>query len=48
METASRRRERDGKSGTGKSHVLQAIALRACQQQMTVRYARCVDLLDEA
>jgi DNA replication protein DnaC len=36
-----------GKSGTGKSHVLQAIALRACQQQMTVRYARCVDLLDD-
>jgi DNA replication protein DnaC len=36
-----------GKSGTGKSHLLQAIALRACQQQMTVRYARCVDLLDD-
>ena len=36
-----------GKSGTGKSHVLQAIALRACQQQMRVRYARCVDLLDD-
>lgn len=36
-----------GKSGTGKSHILQAMALRACQQQMSVRYARCVDLLDD-
>jgi len=36
-----------GKSGTGKSHLLQAIALRACQQQLAVRYARCVDLLDD-
>jgi DNA replication protein DnaC len=36
-----------GKSGTGKSHILQALALRACQQQLSVRYARCVDLLDD-
>jgi DNA replication protein DnaC len=36
-----------GKSGTGKSHILQALGLRACQQQMSVRYARCVDLLDD-
>jgi len=36
-----------GKSGTGKSHIIQALALRACQQQMSVRYARCVDLLDD-
>jgi len=36
-----------GKSGTGKSHLLQALALRACQQQMAVRYARAVDLLDD-
>lgn len=36
-----------GKSGTGKSHILQALALRACQQQMSVRYAKCVDLLDD-
>ena len=36
-----------GKSGTGKSHILQAIALRGCQAQMSVRYARCVDLLDD-
>ena len=26
---------------------MQAIGLRACQQQMTVRYGRCVDLLDD-
>jgi DNA replication protein DnaC len=36
-----------GKSGTGKSHILQALGLRACQQQMSVRYDRCVDLLDD-
>ena len=36
-----------GKSGTGKSHILQAFGLRACQQQISVRYARCVDLLDD-
>jgi DNA replication protein DnaC len=36
-----------GTSGTGKSHILQAIALRACQAQISVRYARCVDLLDD-
>jgi len=36
-----------GKSGTGKSHILKSLALRACQQQMSVRYARCVDLLDD-
>jgi len=36
-----------GKTGTGKSHILQALGLRACQQQMYVRYARCVDRLDD-
>jgi DNA replication protein DnaC len=36
-----------GKSGTGKSHVLMALALRACQHGLSVRYARCVDLLDD-
>ena len=36
-----------GQSGTGKSHILKAVALRACQQQLNVRYARCVDLLDD-
>ena len=36
-----------GKTGTGKSHILQAFALRACQQEIYVRYARCVDLLDD-
>jgi len=36
-----------GKSGTGKSHILKAFALRACEQGITLRYARCVDLLDD-
>jgi len=36
-----------GKSGTGKSHLLMAFALRACEQGLSVRYARCVDLLDD-
>ena len=36
-----------GKAGTGKSHILQAIALCACREQLRVRYARCVDLLDD-
>lgn len=35
-----------GKTGTGKSHILQALALRACRQ-MPVRYARCVDLIND-
>jgi DNA replication protein DnaC len=36
-----------GKSGTGKSHLLKSFGLRACEQQLGVRYARCVDLLDD-
>jgi DNA replication protein DnaC len=36
-----------GTSGTGKSHILQALGRRACEQQLSVRYARCVDLLDD-
>jgi DNA replication protein DnaC len=36
-----------GKNGTGKSHILKAFAVRACQQGMRMRYARCVDLLDD-
>ena len=36
-----------GKSGTGKSHILKAFALRACEQGLPMRYARCVDLLDD-
>ena len=36
-----------GKSGTGKSHILKAFGLRACQQQISVRYARGVDLFDD-
>ena len=36
-----------GDSGTGKSHILKAIALRACQQGVSMRYVRCVDLLQD-
>jgi len=36
-----------GKTGTGKSHILQALALRACHEQIRVRYARCIDLLND-
>ena len=36
-----------GQAGTGKSHILKAFALRACQQGVSMRYARCVDLLDD-
>lgn len=36
-----------GKSGTGKSHLLMAYAVRACQRGFSTRYARCVDLLDD-
>jgi len=36
-----------GKSGTGKSHILKAFGLRACEQGVSIRYARCVDLLDD-
>jgi DNA replication protein DnaC len=36
-----------GKSGTGKSHILKAFGLRACEQRIAMRYARCVDLLDD-
>ncbi len=36
-----------GKSGTGKSHILQALTLKACEHEWTVRYARCVDLIDD-
>jgi DNA replication protein DnaC len=36
-----------GKTGTGKSHCLKAFGLRACQQGLRMRYARCVDLLDD-
>ena len=36
-----------GKSGTGKSHILKSFAVRACEQGIRVRYARCVDLLDD-
>jgi len=36
-----------GRTGTGKSHILQALVLKACEQQWLVRYARCVDLIDD-
>lgn len=36
-----------GKSGTGKSHILQAFVLEACKLGLPVRYARCVDLVDD-
>lgn len=36
-----------GKPGTGKSHILMLIALRACEAGHLVRYARFVDLLIE-
>jgi DNA replication protein DnaC len=36
-----------GDPGTGKSHVLKAFGLRACEQGIRLRYARCVDLLDD-
>ena len=32
---------------TGKSHILKSFAVRACEQGVRVRYARCVDLLDD-
>jgi DNA replication protein DnaC len=34
-----------GKSGTGKSHILKALGMRACVHGISLRYARCVDLL---
>ena len=37
----------NGKPGTGKSHILKAIGLRACERGVSLRYARCVDLLDD-
>jgi DNA replication protein DnaC len=36
-----------GKTGTGKSHILQALAIKACQQEWMIRYSRCVDLIDD-
>jgi len=35
-----------GQNGTGKSHILQALVLKACEREQLVRYARCVDLVD--
>ncbi len=36
-----------GKSGTEKCHLLKAPVVRACEQDLVVRYARCVNLLDD-
>ena len=36
-----------GRTGTGKSHILQALVLKACERELAVRYARCVDLVDD-
>jgi DNA replication protein DnaC len=36
-----------GKSGTGKSHILKALTLKTCEREIMVRYARCVDLVDD-
>jgi DNA replication protein DnaC len=37
----------NGNPGTGKSHILKAIGLKACEHGLSLRYARCVDLLDD-
>ena len=36
-----------GMTGTGKSHLLKALGLRACIAGLPIRYARAVDLLDD-
>lgn len=36
-----------GDTGVGKSHILQALVLKACEREVLVRYARCVDLIDD-
>ena len=36
-----------GDTGTGKSHILKALGMRACVQGISLRYARCVDLIDD-
>lgn len=35
-----------GKCGTGKSHILKYLVIKGCEQEWMVRYARCVDLID--
>lgn len=35
-----------GKCGTGKSHILKALVIKACAQEWMVRYVRCVDMID--
>jgi DNA replication protein DnaC len=35
-----------GSFGTGKSHILKALVVKACEHEWMVRYCRCVDLID--
>jgi len=35
-----------GKCGTGKSHILKSLVIASCAHEQMVRYARCVDLID--
>ena len=35
-----------GKCGTGKSHILKALVMKACEHELMVRYVRCVNLID--
>ena len=37
----------NGKPGTGKSHILKAICLLACERGVSCRYALCTDLIDD-
>jgi DNA replication protein DnaC len=34
-----------GEPGTGKSHILKALTIKACEREVMVRYTRCVDLI---
>jgi DNA replication protein DnaC len=36
-----------GKCGTGKSHILKALAIKACEHECQVRYTKCVDLIND-
>jgi DNA replication protein DnaC len=36
-----------GERGTGKSHILQALTIKACEREVMVRYGRCVDVVND-
>ena len=36
-----------GKCGTGKSHILKALVIKACEHEWMVRYSSCVDLIND-